>query len=274
MQRVIRYGADRNPEVAMRVCALLLLLVVAGCSRALIETIPASASIRANGNVVGRGKAMIQTSREKVVLVRAEQDGFRPTCALIANRQDTKLYLVRAQVNDPPFPTDAEILQAWNTDQVNLCAAREQPSAPAEVLITTGDLNRSYEILGEVSLDTTGEGSNVMQDVVLHGAILAAVRPAPKGDAAAMLEQLKAAALAKYGAKVDAVINAKTETIGRDVYARGVAVHFSNGETTAKPAIEARSVDERLRELDRLGANGLLTPEEYRARRKMILNEL
>ncbi len=252
----------------------ILMLGLTGCARAFIETIPASAGIRANGNVVGRGKATVQTFRDKVILVRAEQDGFRPSCALVANRQDTKLYLVRAQPDDPPFPTDAEILHAWNTDQVNLCAAREQPAAPAEVLVTAGDLNRSYEILGEVSLDTTGERSNVMQDVVLHGAILAAVRPAPKGDAAEMLEGLKAAALARYGAKVDAVINAKTETIGRDVYARGVAVHFTNEATTTKPTGDSRSVADRLRELDRLGASGLLTPDEYRARRKAILEDL
>lgn len=156
--------------------------------------------------------------------------------------------------------------------------ARETTAtAPAPVLVTAGDLSRPYEILGEVSLDTTGERSNVMSDVVLHGAILATVRPTPKGDAAAMLENLRAAALAKYGAKVDAVINVTTDTVGREVYARGVAVHFVD-QRPAKPesgrGSTERSVTDRLRELDQLGASGAITPQEYRARRKAILEDL
>ncbi len=81
-----------------------------------------------------------------------------------------------------------------------------------------------------------------------------------------MLEDLRAAALAKYGARVDAVINAKTETIGREVYARGVAVHFVD-QWPAKAADPARSstersVTDRLRELDQLGASGAIRCDE------------
>jgi hypothetical protein len=222
---------------------------------------------------------MIPTTKVRPVLVRAEQEGFRPACALVENRRDTTLYLARSEPDARPFPSDAEVRDAWNKDRVNLCMARETTATePAPVLVTAGDLSRPYEILGEVSLDTTGERSNVMSDVVLHGAILATLRPTPKGDAAVMLDDLRAAALAKYGAKVDAVINAKTETIGREVYARGVAVHFVD-QWPAKSADAARgsterSVTDRLRELDQLGASGAITPQEYRARRKAILDDL
>lgn len=187
-----------------------------------------SAKLYADGRLVGRGQAMIPTTKQNPVVVRAEQDGFRPACALVEHRRDTTLYLARVEPRDRPFPSDDQIRAAWTNDRVNLCLARETVAEePADVLITAGDLSRPYEILGEVTLDTTAEPSNVMSDVVLHGAILAAVRPTPKGDAAAMLEGLGPAALAKYGAKADAVINARTETIGREVYARGIAVHLS-----------------------------------------------
>lgn len=76
----------------MRRCVLCLCLL-AGCARAEIRVVPASAKLYADGRMVGVGQAMIPTTKARPVLVRAEQEGFRPACALVENRGDTTLYL-------------------------------------------------------------------------------------------------------------------------------------------------------------------------------------
>jgi len=255
---------------------VLLILVSLGRSRAYIGAQPPSARILVNGRVVGVGSATIPTEKGKVVIVRAELDGFRPACAVVENRRDQRIQLARAMPGDPPEPTDAEVRQAWDTQRANLCAERAAHDVPPTVIVTQGDISRPYEVLGEVQIDTTGESTSgaVAKDVLLNGALFAAIRPEPKGDSAAMLEQLKTAALAKYGAHVDAVINANVSEVGRDVFVRGLAVHFVDHATGAAPTASVRSISERLGELDRLGASGMLTPEEYKARRKAILEDL
>jgi hypothetical protein len=128
---------------------ILCVCVLAGCARAEIRVVPASAKLYADGRMVGIGQAMIATTKAKPVLVRAEQDGFRPACALVENRHDTTLYLARSEPDERPFPGDAEILGTWTNDRVNLCMARETTATePAPVLVTAGDLSRPYEIFG------------------------------------------------------------------------------------------------------------------------------
>jgi len=139
------------------------------------------------------------------------------------------------------------------------------------VIVTAGDISQPYEILGDVQVDTTEESDfgAATRDVLVRGALLATIRPELKGERAEMLRALRDAAIARYGARVDAVINANVFDQDRDVFARGTAVHFVE-EAPAK----ARTVAERLEELDRLGGAGMLTPDEYKARRKAILEDL
>lgn len=255
-----------------RFIGIILILGFGGCSRAFVEVIPPSAKLIVNGRVAGIGKATIPTQPGNVVLVRAEQEGFRQACALVEHRGDTVLRLARANPEEAPLPSDAEILQAWETQRANLCADYATQAAPATVIVTAGDLSRPYDILGEVQIDTTEESSGgaVFKDAFLRGAIAADIRPTLKGDTAEMYEALRSVALAQHGAKVDAIINVNVSEVDHDVFVRGVAVHFVERETQAKK----RTVSDRLDELDRLGRSGMITPEEYRARRKAILEDL
>jgi hypothetical protein len=139
------------------------------------------------------------------------------------------------------------------------------------VLVTAGDLSRPYEILGEIRIDTTEESGGVALSAlaVSRSGIFVAFRPELKGKPSERLNALRDAAIARHGARVDAVVNATVFHEDAEGFARGVAVHFT------EPAAEkSRTIDERLQELDRLGAAGLITPAEYKERRRAILGEL
>ena len=256
----------------VRIGAVLLIgLALSGCARAFITTDPPIARLSVNGRQVGVGKATIPTQSGRVVIVRADHEGFRPTCAVVPHRRDTTITLSRAIADDRPLPSDADIEREWIATGKNLCVEAAEQQKPPEVVITAGDLSQPYEILGDVQVDTTDESNfgAAAKDVFARGALLATIKPELKGEHAEMLYALRAAAIAKYGAKVDAVINTDVFTEDRDVYARGTAVHFVEA-LAAKP----RTVSERLEELDKLGGAGMITPQEYKARRKAILEDL
>ena len=229
------------------VVAAILSVGCGACARAYLEATPSSARLVVNGRIVGVGEATIPTRRGKVVLVRAEQEGFRPACAIVEYRQDTVLRLARATSGDAPLPSDDEILHAWNDERTDLCAIHAESAPPSRVVVSAGDLDRPYEVLGEVQLD-----ANESTD-----------------DTAAAYEALRGVAVARYGEQVDAVVNAHVSEVDGDGFVRGTAVHFVAGEAAVN-----RSTAERLDELDRLRAAGLITAEEYRSRRKAILKDL
>lgn len=249
----------------------LLALSGAGCAHAWIKSEPAGARLSVGGKLVGTGHATVSTPKGQIVVVRADHEGFRPACAVVEYRRDTTIALTRAEPNDPPLPSDTEIERAWVADHTNLCAKRAENHGP-DVVVTAGDLSRPYEILGDVQVDTTEKDNSgaVATDALLRGPLLSTIRPTMKGDTSEMLGALRDVAIARFGARVDAVINATVFTQGRDYFARGVAVHFV--EHAAAPA--ARTITERLDELDKLGASGAITPAEYRERRKAILSDL
>lgn len=251
--------------------AVVALTFVGGCSRAFIKTEPPVARISIAGRQIGVGAATVATPKGRIVIVRVDHEGFRPACAIIEHRRDTVVALDRAVPGDAPLPSDAEIEREWIADHTDLCAARAEHNKPPDVLVTAGDLSQRYEILGDIRVDTTDRGNAgpALRDALLKGAVLATLRPELKGEQSEMLDALRDAAIARYGSRVDAVINANVFAEDRDVFARGVAVHFV--EPSLAPT---RTIQSRLDELDRLGASGAITPAEYRARRQAILDEL
>jgi len=123
---------DFIPEDEMRRLSWSLVLVIGpafiagGCSRAFVSTDPPLARLSVNGRQVGVGKATIPTKPGRVVIVRADHEGFRPTCAILEHRRDTTITLTRAVPNDLPLPPDAEIERTW------MRAARTfAPNAPS-----------------------------------------------------------------------------------------------------------------------------------------------
>ncbi len=77
---------------------------------------------------------------------------------------------------------------------------------------------------------------------------------------------------------VDHLVEARVDP---SVFTKPEVVHPTPGPTPGLPPDEVpsgraddRSVAERLRQLDQLGESGMITPEEYKARRKAILNDL
>ena len=96
-----------------------------------------------------------------------------------------------------------------------------------EILVTDGDLNKPYDILGEVECTLTGKS---LSSMVSHG------------SSKEIKDMLRKVAFTKYGERVDAIINTKTID-GIDgggwgamglhfgaktgtVSAHGIAVHF------------------------------------------------
>ena len=151
--------------------------------------------------------------------------------------------------------------------------ASAQTSLP-DVTVTAGDLSEPYEILGEIRVDTTeqdGGGVELSALAVSRGGVFVAFRPELKGKPSEMLNALRDAAIARYGARVDAVVNATVFHEDAEGFARGVAVHFTK---RAPEPLRQRSITERLEELDALAARGLVSPDEYKARRKAILGDL
>ena len=106
-----------------------------------------------------------------------------------------------------------------------------------EILVTDGDINKKYTILG--AIDYKSDNSSIYADRI-------------EGDKKAK-ELLKKAAFTKYGEKVDAIINAKVQTTtnggfwkimgaayGSQVltmYAEGVAVSFE--QASIEPKVSA-----------------------------------
>lgn len=92
------------------------------------------------------------------------------------------------------------------------CAARQPASAPAatntellvptkEILVTDGDLNKAYEILGPVEYTLQGKSMYSTMTTLDGGASPEVTREAK--------EMLRRTAFTKYGDKADAVINTK-----------------------------------------------------------------
>jgi len=78
---------------------------------------------------------------------------------------------------------------------------------------------------------------------------------------------------------IDNLVEARVD---QSVFTNPEVIHPTPGPTPGLPEdelpggghAEGRSVAERLRQLDQLGKSGMITPEEYKARRKAILNDL
>lgn len=256
-----------------RVAMILIGVGLSGCARAFIKTEPPGARLSIAGKQIGTGSATVQTPKGRIVIVHADHEGFRPTCAIVQYRKDQTIALTRALAQDVPMPSDSDIERAWIADGADLCAKRYAQNVPPEVVVTAGDLSRPYDILGEVRVDTTEEGSagiGIGALGVSRGGIFVAFRPELKGKPSELLTALRDAAIGHFGVRVDAVVNAHVFAEDSDLFARGVAVHFLDRAASSP----ARTVSERLDELDKLGASGAISPTEYKERRKAILNDL
>lgn len=126
------------------------------------------------------------------------------------------------------------------------------PTPTREILVTDGDLNKAYDILGEVECTLTGK-SVYSTTTSLSGE----ASPEATKEAKDMLRRV---AYAKYGDSVDAIINAKTSggyeggfwgAVGGaygaktgTVNAHGIAVSFKKVDkvpaTTPEKAMEPR----------------------------------
>lgn len=141
------------------------------------------------------------------------------------------------------------------------------------VVVSAGEISQPYTILGRIDVSAEGADYTVAYYWQYSGVGFGNVtRYEHKENPVGMNEMLKFKALETYGDQVDAIINVHYETMPRnDVFAGGVAVHFAaqktSGESKSSGAV-------RLKELQNLRDQQLITPEEYERKRKEILKEL
>jgi hypothetical protein len=123
-------------------------------------------------------------------------------------------------------------------------AAEELKTPTKDILLTTGDLNKQYDILGSVEATLTGQSMYATENTGGGGASPEVVQ--------AVKDLLKKVAYAKYGERVDAIINFKAEGgteggfggmfVGQFgaktgiVHAEGIAVSFKKEAEAPSPA--------------------------------------
>ena len=142
------------------------------------------------------------------------------------------------------------------------CSAQKAPPATDEAMLTTptkdilvtdGDLNKSYDILGEVECTLTGKSVYSTNTSLSGGA-----SPEVTKEAKDMLRKV---AYTKYGDKVDAIINSKVSggtqggfwgmlggAYGAPtgiVNAQGIAISFKKEAETPPPASQKRAAKQR-----------------------------
>lgn len=148
---------------------------------------------------------------------------------------------------------------------------------PSEILVTTGPLSQPYEALGSVHADTVG-GVNfgaALNDAFFRSPLAASIQASPKASTEEMNRMLREKAREQYGGRVDAVINVTYRTEPRgNVFADGLAVHFTPQPPPPASAPPVRSTEERLKEIRGLLDQGLITQGEYERKRLEILKEL
>jgi len=162
----------------------------------------------------------------------------------------------------------------------SLPASPSHVSHPFEVIVTGGPLSQPYEALGEVHVDTRGmlNFGSALNDALFRSPLAVAVGGrTPVAHTEQMNKFLKEKAREQYGSKVDAVINVTYQTDhDGDVYASGLAVHFTEPQPTSAPTqtTTTKTLEERLRELRDLREKNLITPEEYYEKRSELLKGL
>jgi hypothetical protein len=151
------------------------------------------------------------------------------------------------------------------------------PRPGQSLIVMTGPLSQPYETLGEVRADTTGIllSTAGLRDALSRSQFSAPVRDnAPKLSYAQMDELLRMVARQRYGDKVGAVINVTYRTApGGDVFASGLAVRLMSARPLPVVIPVSKMLEDRLKELRRLREQGLLTPEEYKAKREKLRAE-
>lgn len=152
--------------------------------------------------------------------------------------------------------------------------------SPGTIIVTAGPISQSYEVLGEVHVNTRGMinfGSTLNDALFRSPLAVAAGGRTPVAHAEQMNKFLKEKAREQYGHKVDAIINAQYNTDhDGDVFASGLAVYFVEQKSpqpqqTAPPE---RSLEDRLKELKDLREKGLISIEEYSQKRQELLRGL
>ena len=157
-----------------------------------------------------------------------------------------------------------------------LTAKRITPPNPNRILVTTGSVSQPHRILGEVKYSTVGSINfeSSLKDALFRSPLsVAAAGATPKLSRNNMNIRLRQQALQQYGNNVDAIINTTYETLpDGDAFGSGIAVQFVESPSSGPPS--ARPVADRLKELDQLRDDGMISSEEYEQKRKQILESL
>lgn len=152
--------------------------------------------------------------------------------------------------------------------------------APDTILVTAGPLSQSYEVLGEVHVNTRGmiNLGSALNDALFRSPLaVAAGGRTPVAHTEQMNKFLKEKAREQYGGKVDAIINTTYNTDhDGDVFASGLAVHFVEQKPPQmqQAASPERHLEDRLKELKDLREKGLISAEEYNQKRQELLQGL
>lgn len=144
--------------------------------------------------------------------------------------------------------------------------------ADSKIIVTSGEISRPYEILGAVQI-----GEVDFQEYALEQSLDNLDRI------------LRQKALKLYGPQVDAVINVSDHYSGTSlrysyltglrnqpgtVFARGLAVRFTQALSAQTSQPPTASGADRLRQLQQLLDQGLISREEYEQKRTQILRDL
>jgi hypothetical protein len=190
----------------------------------------------------------------------------------LGNCDDATLTLEPVRPGDATFtlPSTEEIMA-----NPGICAFPylydERFAAQAErIVVSTGDLQRPYEIVGNVDFGKLGFDRTDAGAVALKGFALAwAQRTFSKAPPAEINSLMRKRALREYGARVDALINVNYQSDpANNVFATAVAVHFTETRSHADTA------STRMGELEQLRKNGLIDQREYEQKRAEILRGL
>jgi hypothetical protein len=134
---------------------------------------------------------------------------------------------------------------------------------------------------GEIIMEATGKNFKSGLVIILVAFITMAIVPGLKTEARAGAGAFLGGMLAGHlisgavqrdkvrtAAAVESVSQPKTQT----VYVQQVPA----ATTSSQPAAQAAkpSVEQRLKELDKLAKDGYITPEEYKARKKAIIDSI
>ena len=181
------------------------------------------------------------------------------------------------------LPAAPDLLDAFQVARVDFCEPSPELKAwmdvrsrymkrAAEIVVSVGDLSRSYDIVGRVDVNATGVDYFAWNYWQIGGfGSFQFHRYQHKEDPATMNEMLKFKAFELYGDAFDGILNVHYENMpGNAVSAGGVAVRFRG--PTAQP--DGPNTEARLQELRRLFDQGLITHDQYERKRVEILNQL